>query len=74
MLSRSTPPEWVNRSESSPEVAEEDVSSSSITLVDEESMALIKGRVYPGGCKLGGGGAKIVNIDDVVRDDLQDLI
>ena len=42
----SSPPEWVNRSGSSLGVAEEDVSSSSITLVDEGGMALIKGRVY----------------------------
>jgi len=41
----SSPPEWVNRSESSSEIAEEDASSSSITLVDEGGMALIKGRV-----------------------------
>ena len=31
----SSPPEWVNRSESSFEVVEEDVSSSLIMLVDE---------------------------------------
>ena len=43
---RSTPLKWVNRSESSSEIAEEDVSSSSITLVDEGGVALIKGRVY----------------------------
>ena len=42
----SSPPEWVNRLESSSEISEEDVSSSSITLVGEGSMALIKGRVY----------------------------
>ena len=42
----SSPPEWVNRSESSSEISEEDVSSSSTTLVGEGSMALIKGRVY----------------------------
>jgi len=41
----SSPPEWVNRSESSSEIAEEDVSSPSIMLVDEGGMALIKGRV-----------------------------
>jgi len=46
----SSPPEWVNRSESSSEIAEEDVSSSSITLVDEGGMVLIKDRVYRG-CK-----------------------
>ena len=45
----SSPPEWLNRSESSSEIAEEDVSSSSITLVDGGGMALIKGRVYRGG-------------------------
>ena len=65
----SSPPEWVNRSGLSSEIAEEDVSSSSITLVDEGGMAVIKGRVY-GGVELWGG----VKIDDVVRDDLQDLI
>ena len=48
-VSSSSPPEWVNRSESSSEIAEEDVSSSSITLVDEGGMALIKGRVSRGG-------------------------
>ena len=42
----SSPPEWVNRLESSSEISEEDVSSSSTTLVGEGSMALIKGRVY----------------------------
>jgi len=38
----SSSPEWVNRSGSSSEIAEEDVSSSSITLVGEGRMALIK--------------------------------
>ena len=42
----SSPQEWVNRSESSSEIAKEDVSSSSITLVDEGVIVLIKGRVY----------------------------
>ena len=52
-----SPLDWVNRSESSSEIAEEDMSSSSITLVDEGGMALIKGRVCgvgvlsSGGCK-----------------------
>jgi len=41
----SSPPEWVNRSESSFEVVEEDVLSSLITLVDKGGMVLIKGRV-----------------------------
>ena len=41
----SSPLEWVNRSELSSEMAEEDISSSLITLVDEGGMALIKGRV-----------------------------
>jgi hypothetical protein len=40
-----SPPEWVNRSESSLEIAEEDVSLSPITLVDEGGMAWIKGRL-----------------------------
>ena len=42
----SSPPECVNRSESSSEIAEEDVSSSSIMLVDKGGTALIKGRVH----------------------------
>ena len=54
--SSSSPPEWVNQSELSSEIAEEDVSSSLITSVDEGGMALIKGRVYGGlsswGCKI----------------------
>jgi hypothetical protein len=41
----SSPPEWVNRSESGSGIAEEDVSSSPITLVDEGGMAWIKGRL-----------------------------
>ena len=53
--SSSSPPEWLNQSELSSEIAEEDVSSSLITSVDEGGMALIKGRVYgvlsSGGCK-----------------------
>ena len=44
--------EWVNRLELSSETAEEDVSSSPITLVDDGGMTLIKGRVYRGGAKL----------------------
>ena len=47
----SSPPEWVNRSESSSEIAEEDVLLFLITLVDKGGMALIKGRVY--GAKVG---------------------
>ena len=51
----SSPLEWVNQSELSSEIAEEDVSSSLITSVDEGDMALIKGRVCEGlssgGCK-----------------------
>ena len=47
-----SPPECVNRSESSSEIAEEDVSSSSIMLVDKGGMALIKGRVHQGGAKI----------------------
>jgi hypothetical protein len=46
----SSPLEWVNGSESSSEVAGEDVSSPSITLVDEGGMALIKDRSVRG-CK-----------------------
>ena len=42
-----SPLDWVNRSESSSEIAE-DVSSSLITLVDEGGIALIKGRKYGG--------------------------
>ena len=38
----SSPSEWVKRSESSSEIAEEDISSSSITLVGEGGMASIK--------------------------------
>ena len=44
----SSPPGWVNRSESSLEIVEEDVLSSSITLVGEGGMALIEGKVYGG--------------------------
>lgn len=42
----SSPLEWINRLELSLEIAEEDVLSSSVALVDEGGMALIKGRVY----------------------------
>ena len=45
----SSPPEWVNRSESSSKIAEEDVSSSSITLVGGRR-GVDQNRVY-GGCK-----------------------
>ena len=65
----SSPIEWVNRSESSPEIAEEDASSSLITLVNEGGMALIKSRVYGVGRWALREVTKIV-----VRDDLQDLI
>ena len=37
-------------------------------------MALIKGRVYGEGEGWALGGIKIIKIDDVVRDNLQDLI
>jgi hypothetical protein len=42
----SSPSEWVNRLELSLEIAEEDILSSLIMLVDKGGMTLIKGRVY----------------------------
>jgi hypothetical protein len=46
LSSSSLPLEWVNQSKLSSEIAEEDISSSLITSVDEGAIALIKGRVY----------------------------
>ena len=42
----SAPSEWVNRLELGLEIAEKDILSSLITLVDKGAIMLIKGRVY----------------------------